>query len=125
MNYNTVFAPTAAANRFISAHRLNLSTYFLVAAVIVLTVVSNALSFIATHYERRQEYRLITQLFIVRTQRRVVRFAIAAERTRLNLVADYQAFADRTAKRRRIASANVRAIAIRLSNFMDAVFCLG
>ena len=66
MNFNHIFAPTATAERFIKGHAANLGTYALIAAVVFLTGISAALSFVADHLERREEYRIIAQLAIVK-----------------------------------------------------------
>lgn len=107
------------------AHSPNLSTYALIAAAITLTAVQATLTFILTHYSRRDEYAIIAKLAVTKGKRRAIQAVIAAERKRLNLVADFRAFADRTAKRRRIASASLRNFGVSVSRFLDAVFCLG
>ena len=125
MNFNHVFAPTAAAERFTKGHAVNLPTYGLIAATIALAGIQTAFEFAIEHLERRDEYAIRLQLAKVSAARSVVQRAIAAERFRVNRLADFRALADRTAKRRRIAAANVRAFGVRVSRFLDAVFCLG
>lgn len=100
MNYNTVFAPTAAAERSIKAHTANFTTYLLIAAVVVLAGAIAVFDFIAEHIERLPEYRLHLQLAKVRTYRRAVQWAIKAEQSRLTY-------------------------APKLTAAMDRIFCLG
>ena len=125
MNYNTVFAPAAAAERFIKALAANLPAYGLIVSTITLTGIQTAFDFAIEHLDRRDEYVIRIKLAKVRAIRSVVQRAIAAERFRLNVIADFRALSDRTAKRRRIAAANVRSIGVSVSRFMDALFCLG
>ena len=124
MNFNAVFAPTSAAERSIRNHGANLSTYARIAAIIALTGISTTLTFISTHINRVSEYRIRLQLAKVRVARWFVQRAIAAVRVWLNIQADFRAIADSTAKRRRIAGANVRAFGTSAARFMDRVFCL-
>jgi len=95
MNYNDVFAPTAAAERFIKAHALNFTTYALIAAVVILTVIKSAFDLAAEQVERLPEYRIRIQLFKVRSYRRVVQWAIKAEQARLQYAPRLTAAMDR------------------------------
>ena len=125
MNYNTVFAPTATANRFIRSHWLNLPTYALIAAIAMIAGIQSALTFIIEQLERRDEYVIICKLAKVRTQRWVVQRAITIVRFYLNARADFRTFADSTVKRRRQLSANAKMLGAKVTDFMDRVFCLG
>lgn len=82
-NYNTVFAPTAAAKRFFKGHGANLVTYALIAAVILLAGAMAVLDFLAEHRDRLPEYqlqiqatKLKTQLWIVRSKRSAIEFVV-------------------------------------------------
>ena len=124
MNFNTVFASTAAVERFTKGHAANLSTYARIAAVVVLTGISTTLNFISAHVNCVPEYRVQLQLVKIRATRWFVQRAIAAVRAWLNIQADFRAIADSTAKRRRLIAVNVRSFGARITRFMDSLFCL-
>ena len=125
MNFNYVFAATAAAERFTKGHAANLNTYGLIAAVVVLTGISAAIAFTSRHVNCVPEYRIRLQLANVRAARWLVQRAIAAVRAWLNIQADCRALAGSTAKRRRLLAANVCSFGAGVSRFLDTVLCLG
>ena len=115
MNFNHVFAPTSAAERFTKAHAANLSTYGLIVAIIALTGISAAIAFVSTHTERIPEYRIRLQLAKVRIKRWFVRRAIA-----FASFASYHGLDNRVLKIRELWR-NKGAIA---RTALDAAFCL-
>ena len=110
MNYNTLFAPTACIERTAKAHVANLPTYFLIAAVILLTAIKTTLDFIATQLDRTPEYVLVLKPAKVRTAKRFITIAIRAEKARLSAVSRYS---------RALSLAQKQPVAI-----LDRLFCL-
>lgn len=85
MNYNTIaFAPAATASRSIKGHALNIGTYLLITAVIVLTAIKNGFDWLAKQYDDREIYHLQIQLKQALAKRFIVRQAIRLEKFRLN-----------------------------------------
>lgn len=88
MNYNDIFAPTAAAKRFAHGHRLNLRTYGLIAIVAALTVALAVIDWARAELEKTPEYSIRFQIAKLKAKRFFVRRAIAAcqfnERHRLS-----------------------------------------
>ena len=130
MNFNRVFAPTAAAERLINRahaldvafterhvtpHLLNARTYAQVVAVVVLTGISAAIAFASRHVNRLPEYRIRLQLAKVRSQRWFVRGAIA-----FASFTSYHGFDSKIFKARELWR-NKGAIA---RTVIDAAFCL-
>ena len=130
MNFNRVFAPTAAAERLINRahafdiafterhvtpHLLNARTYAQVVAVVVLTGISAAIAFISRHVNRVPEYRIRLQLAKVRVARWFAQRAIASAS-----FASYHGLDSKILKARELWR-DKGAIA---RTALDAVFCL-
>ena len=115
MNFNTVFAPTSAAERFAKGHTANLTTYGLIVAILVLTGLSAASAFIIRHVNRVPEYRICLQLAKVRVARWFAQRAIAFASFASYHGLDSKILKTRELWRNKGASARTA---------LDAVFCL-
>lgn len=102
MNYNSVFAPTARASRFIKGHAANAPTYLLIAAVVILQASIAVINWVQTELDKAPEYAIRFQLAQIKGKRFFIRQLIKVAR-----------FDERYQ------------VSAKASKAMDKVFCLG